>query len=108
MARSPSVVAAASPPRVALVVALVIGVACAGLRLGAQQTALSGYLVGPQDELRITVFDEAGPSGTYLVDGDGSITFPLLGRVSVDGLTLARSRTRSPGSWVTDFSSIPR
>ena len=72
----------------ALVVALVIGVACVGLRLGAQQTALSGYLVGPQDELRITVFDEAALSGTYMVDGDGSITFPLLGRVSVDGLTL--------------------
>ena len=71
-----------------MVVALVIGVACADLRLGAQQTALSGYLVGPQDELRITVFDEAALSGTYLVDGDGSITFPLLGRVSVDGLTL--------------------
>ena len=71
-----------------MVVALVIGVACAGHRLEAQQTALSGYLVGPQDELRITVFDEAGLSGTYLVDGDGSITFPLLGRVSVDGLTL--------------------
>ncbi len=71
-----------------MVVALVIGVACAGLRLGAQETALSGYLVGPQDELRITVFDEAALSGTYMVDGDGSITFPVLGRVSVDGLTL--------------------
>ena len=88
MARSPICCSAGSPPRVALVVALVIGVACAGLRLGAQQTALTGYLVGPQDELRITVFDEAALSGTYMVDGDGSITFPLLGRVSVDGLTL--------------------
>ncbi len=72
----------------ALVVALVIGVACAGLRLGAQEPASSGYLVGPQDELQITVFNEDELTGTYMVDGDGSITFPLLGRVSVDGLTL--------------------
>jgi len=71
---------------VTLVAALVIGVACDGL--GAQQTALSGYLVGPQDTLQITVFNEGDLTGTYLIDSDGSITFPLLGRVSVDGLTL--------------------
>ncbi len=69
-------------------VALVIGVACADLLLGAQQPAPTAYLVGPQDELQITVFGEDDLTGTYTVDSDGSITFPLLGRVSVDGLTL--------------------
>ena len=72
----------------ALVVALVIGIACAGLRLAAEQTVRTDYLVGPQDTLRITVFDEDDLSDVYTVDGDGSITFPFLGRVSVDGLTL--------------------
>ncbi|MEE8129704.1 MAG: polysaccharide biosynthesis/export family protein [Vicinamibacterales bacterium] len=92
MARSPICYSGGKPGRVALVVALVIGVACAGLRLGAQEPASSGYLVGPQDELQITVFNEDELTGTYMVDGDGSITFPLLGRVSVDGLTLRESQ----------------
>ena len=92
----------------AIAVALVIGVTCAGLRLGAQQPIAAHYLVGPEDTLRIAVFNEDDLTGIYTVDAGGNITFPLLGSVSVGGLTLVRSRTRSPGSWATDFSSIPR
>jgi polysaccharide export outer membrane protein len=46
------------------------------------------YLIGPQDILRITVFDEPDLSGqSYRVDSDGLITFWLLGRVKAAGLT---------------------
>ncbi len=73
--------------RVAIAIALV-GVVCAGLQLGAQRPVLSDYLVGPQDALQITVFDEPDLSGIFTVDSDGTITFPLISRVSVDGLAV--------------------
>jgi len=46
------------------------------------------YKVGPNDVLAITVFDQPQLTGRYMVQADGSFTFPLLGRVSVGGLTV--------------------
>jgi polysaccharide export outer membrane protein len=46
----------------------------------------SDYVVGAQDVLKITVFDEPTMSGTYRVDTDGSFQYPMLGRVPVVGL----------------------
>ena len=51
-----------------------------------QPAAPSGYTVGATDVLKITVVGEDKVSGSYKVDTDGSITFPLLGRVIVAGL----------------------
>jgi polysaccharide export outer membrane protein len=45
----------------------------------------SDYVVGPQDVLKITVFDEPTMSGTYRVDTDGSFQYPMLGRVVAAG-----------------------
>jgi polysaccharide export outer membrane protein len=38
------------------------------------------------DKLRVTVFNEQQLSGEFVVDGTGSIAFPLLGEVAVAGL----------------------
>jgi polysaccharide export outer membrane protein len=46
----------------------------------------SDYVVGPQDVLKITIFDEPTMSGTYRVDADGSFQYPMLGRVVASGL----------------------
>jgi polysaccharide export outer membrane protein len=46
------------------------------------------YLVGPQDVLSITVWDQADLSGKFTVEADGSFNFPLIGRVQAGGLTL--------------------
>jgi len=46
----------------------------------------SDYVVGAQDVLKITVFDEPTMSGSYRVDTDGSFQYPMLGRVSVGGM----------------------
>lgn len=46
------------------------------------------YVIGPQDVLKITVFDEPDLSQSYRVDSDGMITFWLLGRVPAGGRTL--------------------
>lgn len=46
----------------------------------------SDYVVGAQDVLKITVFDEPTMSGSYRVDTDGSVQYPMLGRVTVGGM----------------------
>lgn len=48
----------------------------------------TNYVVGPQDILTITSFDQEDLSGKYPVDSDGTFTFPLIGRVKAGGLTL--------------------
>ena len=45
------------------------------------------YQVGPTDVVGIKVFGEENLSNNYTVDSDGSITFPLLGRLQVAGKT---------------------
>lgn len=54
----------------------------------ANQTQPTNYVVGPQDILTITSFDQEDLSGKYPVDADGTFTFPLIGRVKAAGLTL--------------------
>ena len=52
------------------------------------------YMIGAQDLLKITVFDEPDLTNSYRVDGDGFITFPYIGRVSAGGLTLGELQDR--------------
>ena len=46
------------------------------------------YVVGPQDVLTITVWDQSDLSGKFAVEADGTFTFPLIGRVKAGGFTL--------------------
>lgn len=46
------------------------------------------YVVGPQDVLTITSYDQADLSGKFTVDADGAFTFPLIGRFKAGGLTV--------------------
>src|SRR5262245_61825929 len=56
--------------------------------------AQPSYQIGPQDELRITVFDADELTGSYRVDTDGFIQFPLLGRIPVGGTTLGETQEK--------------
>lgn len=47
------------------------------------------YRLGPGDQLRITVFNEADLTGNYVVGSQGSISYPLVGEVHAAGLTIA-------------------
>ena len=62
----------------------------AGLLLAVSAAAAqpTDYIIGPQDGLAITVWNQADLGGTYTVEADGTFTFPLLGRVTAGGLTL--------------------
>jgi polysaccharide export outer membrane protein len=66
---------------------VVAGVTLASLVVCQAQTPVS-YVIGPQDVLSITVFDQATLSNKYTVETDGTFTFPLVGRVKAAGLTL--------------------
>lgn len=46
------------------------------------------YRLGPGDQLRITVFNEAELTGQYVVGSQGSIAYPLVGEVHAAGLTV--------------------
>ena len=54
----------------------------------------TSYKIGLNDEVKITVFDEPDLTSMYRVDADGSISFPLIGRVDAAGRTLAELQLR--------------
>ncbi len=45
------------------------------------------YEVGAGDTLRVVVLDQAALSGEFVVDAEGMITYPFLGRVKAAGMT---------------------
>jgi polysaccharide export outer membrane protein len=49
---------------------------------------VTDYIVGPQDVLTITSYDQADLSGKFSVEADGTFTYPLIGRFKAGGLTL--------------------
>jgi polysaccharide export outer membrane protein len=68
----------------------------------------ASYKVGPQDQLKITVFDEPEMSTNYRVDADGFITFPLIGRVSASGATLIELERRVTGMLANGYLKNPQ
>jgi polysaccharide export outer membrane protein len=54
----------------------------------AQPPSVTDYVVGPQDVLTITSYDQADLSGKFTLEADGTFTYPLIGRVKAGGLTL--------------------
>lgn len=46
------------------------------------------YVVGPQDVLTITSYDQADLSGRFTLQSDGTFTYPLIGRMKAGGFTL--------------------
>src|SRR5262245_19736131 len=56
--------------------------------LGSPPTEHRPYTLGPGDQIRITVYEHDDLSGSHMVDDAGTIAAPLLGRMSVKGLTV--------------------
>jgi polysaccharide export outer membrane protein len=68
----------------------------------------STYLIGPQDVLKVTVFDEPDLSQSYRVDLDGMITFPLIGRMPAGGRTLREFQDRLRDQLANGFIRNPQ
>lgn len=80
-----------SVTRLAFLVVLVILPAApdAAQQAAAQAAApAADYVIGAQDVLVITSYDQDDLSGRFAVETDGTFTFPLLGRVNAGGMTL--------------------
>ena len=52
------------------------------------QATASNYIVGAQDVLIITSYDQPELTGKFTIESDGSFTYPYIGRVSIAGMTL--------------------
>lgn len=46
------------------------------------------YVLGAQDQLRVTVFGEPELSGEFVIGSNGTVSLPLIGEVSAAGLTV--------------------
>jgi protein involved in polysaccharide export with SLBB domain len=49
--------------------------------------ASSDYRLGPNDRTRIIVFGQPGLTGEFVLDGDGTLAFPLVGSIPANGMT---------------------
>jgi polysaccharide export outer membrane protein len=65
-----------------------IATAAAQAPPASQPAASPDYVVGAQDMLTITSYDQADLSGKFTVEADGTFTFPMIGRVKAGGMTL--------------------
>lgn len=77
---------------------------CSGPTSYATQTAaveaqpvrgpLGSYVLGPNDQLRVQVYNEPTITGDYVVDGAGFLAIPVAGRVRASGLTTEQLERR--------------
>ena len=63
----------------------------------AAEPVQSDYLVGDGDVLKISVYDNPDLDALIRVNSDGSIQFPLIGRVDLSGLTVAQATAKIEG-----------
>jgi len=54
----------------------------------AQAPPPTDYVLGAQDVITVTVYDHADLTGNFTIESDGSLTYPLIGRLKAAGLTL--------------------
>jgi protein involved in polysaccharide export with SLBB domain len=50
-------------------------------------SGLSGYRLGPADQVQVTVFRQPDMSGQFAIDGEGFLALPLIGEFKAGGLT---------------------
>jgi polysaccharide export outer membrane protein len=77
-----------------MVVAVLIALVSLGEPLVAQAKGnidppeKANYVVGPEDVLTVTVFNEPQLSGKFRVENDGQFDYPFLGRIKAGGTTV--------------------
>ena len=67
---------------------LLAATACIAFAATGAVAQSTNYVIGPQDGLSITVWNQADLGGDYTVEADGTFAFPLVGRVRAGGLTI--------------------
>ena len=63
-------------------------------------SSAADYIIGGHDVLVITSYDQPELSGKFVVETDGTFSFPLLGRFQVAGMTLREAEASLRGQLV--------
>jgi polysaccharide export outer membrane protein len=66
------------------------------------------YILGPEDVIKIEVFDLPELSKTARVANDGTISLPLIGRVQAAGLTADQLRKELADKWGENYLQDPQ
>ncbi len=66
------------------------------------------YIIGAQDVLMITVYDQEDLNGKFPIDSDGTFTFPLIGRIKAGGLTLRQLEAELKKKLMDGFFKDPQ
>jgi polysaccharide biosynthesis/export protein len=66
------------------------------------------YVIGRQDVLNVTVFEQPELSGKFTVAADGTATFPLVGNLPIAGLTLRQFEAELKKRLAADFIRNPQ
>jgi polysaccharide export outer membrane protein len=79
------------------------------LRAPSTAAAQAGdYVIGPQDVLSVSVFDQTDLGGKYAVELDGSFSFPLIGRVTAGGRTIREIEAELKARLIRGFFKNPQ
>lgn len=78
-------------PRSLLLIATLLAFVLAAFAqpAGADSSVERQYILGPGDQIRLTVFGEGDLSGDFKVGDDGSVALPLVGQIPAKGQTPA-------------------
>ena len=68
----------------------------------------SNYILGPEDVIKIEVFDLPELTKTVRVANDGQISLPLIGRVQAAGLTAEQLRQELADKWGENYLQDPQ
>ena len=68
----------------------------------------ASYVIGPQDQLAITVYDEPDLTNHYRVDDGGFVSFPLISRIAAAGLTIAEFQDRLRATLANGYIRNPQ
>ena len=61
-----------------------------GFARGTPSTAGPDYKLGPNDRVRIIVFGQPTLTNEYVLDGTGTLSFPLIGNIPANGVTTSQ------------------
>jgi protein involved in polysaccharide export with SLBB domain len=74
---------------------------------GSLRGSTADYKLGPNDHTRIIVFGQPTLTGEYVLDGNGVLSFPLIGTVKASGMTPTELQHTIAGKLDPDYLRNP-
>lgn len=80
----------------------------AAVSLWAAASATEDYQLGAGDKLKITVLNQDGLTGEYVIDGSGNFSMPFLGSIHAAGITIRQLESLLFDKLTPDYLINPR